>query len=67
MLEKLENGFDEFMQMFCETEPERVLQELGELGITFSDYKETDIFTLNSITGYSTGIAGDINNLLLCA
>lgn len=55
------------MQRFCETEPERVLQELGELGITFSDYKETDIFTVSSITGYSTGIAGDINNLLLCA
>ena len=67
MLERLENGFDEFMQRFCETEPERVLQELGELGITFSDYKETDVFTINSISGYCTGIAGDINNLLLCA
>ena len=63
MLESLENEFDEFMQMFCETEPERVLQELDELGITFSDY----VFTINSISGYCTGIAGDINNLLLCA
>ena len=44
MLERLENGFDEFMQRFCETEPERVLQELGELGITFSDYIENVIF-----------------------
>ncbi len=67
MLERLENEFDEFMQRFCETEPERVLQELDELGITFSDYKETDIFTINSISGYCTGIAGDISNLLLCA
>lgn len=30
MLERLENGFDEFMQLFCETEPEKVLQELDE-------------------------------------
>ena len=67
MLERLENEFDEFMQRFCETEPERVLQELAELGITFSDYKETDIFTINSISEYCTGTAGDISNLLLCA
>ena len=44
------------MQMFCETEPERVLQELDELGITFSDYKETDIFTINSISMNMTRI-----------
>ena len=55
------------MQLFCETEPEKVLQELDELGITFSDYKETDIFTINSISGDCTGFSGDINNLLLCA
>ena len=67
MLQRLENGFDEFMQLFCEIEPEKVLQELDELGITFSDYKETDIFTINSISGYCTGFSGDINNLLLCA
>lgn len=63
----MKREFDEFIKKYEALNPDELLQELEDLGISFSDYSETEIYTLPDIGKYSSEIGDNTNNLLLCA
>lgn len=67
LAEKMKQEFNEFMEEYRALDSDELLQELESLGITFSDYCETDVYSLADIHKYSSEINNHTNNLLLCA